>query len=365
MNERINMGILIPVILLTIIGWLLVFSSSAYLSLNQYGTPYYYIKKQTLFICIGFVAMFLTSVVNYKIYNSAPLVILVAIIALVLMALTPILGVEVNAATRWMEIAGQRFMPVDIAKIALVLVMSYTLSHFIVYKNKLVAFIIHMIYPILLIIFTYLQPDFSSMIILFGTMVAILFVGFEPVRYVLLLIGGGFAGLLSLARLAPYRMVRLVGFIEGLKDVDNAMRQIRYGILAIASGGFFGVGPGKSVFNKLWIPEPHNDMILATLGEEFGFVGIVTVLVLYFILILNIIRMVVKLKDPFSRNLTFGMGVIIFLQFVVNFGNTLGILPPTGISLPFISYGGTNIVILMAMVGILLSIHRINWRILS
>lgn len=362
MNGKINMGILIPVVLLITIGWLLVFSSSAYLSLNQYGTPYYYIKNQTLFIFLGFITMFLATIVNYKIYNNAPIVFLVATIALVLMALTPIMGIRANEATRWIEIGGQRFMPVDIAKIALVLVMSYTLSHFVVRKNKLVGFLIHMIYPTLLFIFTYQQPDFSSMIILFGTMVSILFVGFEPVGYVLALIFGGFAGILTLAKLAPYRMVRLIGFIEGLKDVDNAMRQIRYGILAIASGGFFGVGPGKSIFNKLWVPEPHNDMILSTLGEEFGFIGMFIVITLYFILILNILRMVVRLKDPFSRNLSFGMGMIIFLQFIVNFGNTLGILPPTGISLPFISYGGTNIIILMTMVGILLSVHRLNWR---
>lgn len=365
MNRKINTGILIPVILLVTIGWLLVFSSSAYLSLNQYGTPYHYIKNQSLFIALGFAVMFLTSMVNYKVYDNIIIVVLVALVALVLMALTPIIGINVNEATRWIEIGGQRFMPVDLAKIALVMVMSYSLSHFVVSKNKLVAFFIHMFYPALLFFFTYMQPDFSSMIILFGTMVAILYVGFEPVSYVIGLVFGGFAGLFALAKLAPYRMVRLVGFLEGLKNVDNAMRQIRYGILAIASGGVFGVGPGESIFNKLWVPEPHNDMILSTLGEEFGFAGIVVVLGLYFILILNIIKMVLRLKDPYSRNLTFGIGMIIFLQFVVNFGNTLGILPPTGISLPFISYGGTNIIILMAMVGILLSINRVNWRLMQ
>ncbi|NLY73143.1 MAG: cell division protein FtsW [Tissierellia bacterium] len=365
MQGKINMGILVPTVLLIITGWLLVFSSSAYLSLNQFGSPYNYIKNQTVFILIGFGVMFLTSIVNYKIYDNAIVVFLIATVAMVLMALTPIIGIEVNSATRWIEIGGQRFMPVDIAKVALVMVMSYTLSHFVVKKKKYVAFLIHMIYPSILFIFTYQQPDFSSMLILFGTMVAILFIGFEPVTYVLTLVAGGFAGIFALAKLAPYRMVRLVGFLEGLKNIDNAMRQIRYGILAIASGGIFGVGPGESVFNKLWVPEPHNDMILSTLGEEFGFVGIVFVLSLYFVLILNIIKMVLKLRDPFSRNLAFGIGMIIFLQFTVNFGNTLGLLPPTGISLPFISYGGTNIIILMALVGILLSIHRVNWRYLK
>lgn len=365
MQGKINMGILVPVILLITIGWLLVFSSSAYLSLNQYGTPYHYIKNQTMFIMIGFLTMFLASIVNYKIYDNPVIVSLVAIIALVLMALTPFIGIRVNEATRWIEIGGQRFMPVDIAKIALVMVMSYTLSHFVVKRKKWVAFLIHMIYPGILFVFTYKQPDFSSMIILFGTMVSILYIGFEPVGYVLALVFSGFGGLLALAKLAPYRMVRLTGFIEGLKDVDNAMRQIRYGILAVASGGFFGVGPGESIFNKLWVPEPHNDMILSTLGEEFGFIGITLVLALYFVLIFNVLRMVIRLKDPFSRYLSFGIGMVILLQFVVNFGNTLGLLPPTGISLPFISYGGTNIIILMTMVGILLSIHRLNWRDLS
>ncbi len=365
MNSKINMGILIPVILLITMGWLLVFSSSAYLSLNQYGTPYHYIKNQSIFIALGFVVMFLTSMINYKIYDNIFIITIVALVALVLMALTPIIGINVNEATRWIEIGGQRFMPVDIAKVALVMVMSYSLSHFVVTKKKMIAFLIHTIYPGILFVFTYMQPDFSSMIILFGTMVSILYVGFEPVRYVIGLVVGGFMGFFALAKLAPYRMVRLVGFLDGLKNVDNAMRQIRYGILAIASGGVFGVGPGESIFNKLWVPEPHNDMILSTLGEEFGFAGMLVVLALYFTLILNIVKMVIRLKDPFSRNLSFGIGMIIFLQFVVNFGNTLGILPPTGISLPFISYGGTNIIILMAMVGILLSVNRVNWRLME
>lgn len=362
MNGKINMGILIPVLLLIIIGWLLVFSSSAYLSLNQYATPYHYIKSQTLFIFIGAVAMFVAAAINYKIYNNLFVVFVVGAVAFVLMALTPFIGEEVNAATRWIEIAGQRFMPVDLAKVAMVFSLSYGLSHFTANRNRLIAFIIHMIYPMALLFFTYLQPDFSSMLILFGVMFSLLFIGFEPVGYVLSLVGAGAVGLAALAQLAPYRMVRITGFIDGLKNVDNAMRQIRYGILAIASGGLFGVGPGESIFNKLWVPEPHNDMILSTLGEEFGFIGITVVLGLYFVLILNIIRLSLTQRDPFAKYLSFGIGMIIFLQFVVNFGNTLGLLPPTGISLPFISYGGTNIIILMAMIGILLSIHRVNWR---
>lgn len=362
MNGKINMGILIPVLLLIIIGWLLVFSSSAYLSLNQHSTPYHYIKSQTLFIFLGFIGMFMAAAVNYKIYDNLLVVSLVGIVAFVLMAITPFVGYEANGATRWINVAGQVFMPVDLAKVAIVFTLSYGLSHFTPNRNKFFAFILHMIYPISLLFFTYLQPDFSSMMILFGLMFSMLFIGFEPVGYVLSLVGAGVFGLASLATLAPYRMVRITGFIDGLKDVDNAMRQIRYGILAIASGGLFGVGPGESIFNKLWVPEPHNDMILSTLGEEFGFIGIVVVLGLYFVLMLNIIRLAMRQRDQFARLLSFGIGIVIFLQFVVNFGNTLGLLPPTGISLPFISYGGTNIIILMSMVGILLSIHRVNWR---
>lgn len=216
-------------------------------------------------------------------------------------------------------------------------------------------------FPLLIMIFTFLQPDFSSMIILFGLSASMLFIGYEH-TFNVMVIGALSIGLLfPMGWIAPYRMERITGFIAGLKDINNALWQIRYGIYAIATGGFFGVGAGKSTFNKLWIPEPHNDMILATLGEEFGFFGILVVTILYFILVINIMRLATKSKDQFTRYISFGIAMTIFLQIFVNYGNTLGLLPPTGIPLPFISFGGTNVIILLALIGVSLSISRINW----
>lgn len=360
MIKRLNLGILVPVVILIAIGWVLILSASSYAQAALLGDQYYIVRQQTRFIAIGAVAMIVTYIIPYHFYNKGILVFLLALLAFVLMALVPFIGVEVGGAKRWLAITESfRFMPVDIAKVAIIFVLSFTLSHFNANKRKIINLMIHLLFPLLIFGLTAYQPDFSSAITIAGITYAILFVGFNGTPLIVGLGAAGLFGLTAIATIAPYRVKRITEFIDGMKDINLANDQIRYGVLAISSGGLFGVGPGRSVFNKRYIPEPHNDMIVTTLGEEYGLLGMLVVILLFFILIYNIFNLAIRVKDPFARHLSIGIGMIIFVQFMVNVGQTLAILPATGLTLPFISAGGTNLVIMMTLVGVLLSVSRV------
>lgn len=361
MFKKMNWGILIPVLILLAIGWILVLSSSTYYAMHQFSTHnrFMFVRSHSMYIILGLVVMFIAYKVNYKIYNNIVLVGLLCFMAVVLMLMTFLFDIG-KQAHRWIVIGSQTFMPVDLAKIALVFALAYSLSHFQPQKNRLIALLIHSLYPLLLIMITYFQPHFSSVMILSLTYGMMLLIGFSsPVMVVALGTAMG-SVLFSAAYFLGYRVYRIETFTAGLENVDAASDQVRYSILAIASGGIFGVGPGKSIFNKMYIPEPHNDMIMSTLGEEFGLIGNLTVLVLMFILVWNLVRVAYRSRTQFGRLVVLGIACIIFFQMVINMGTALGIIPPTGVQLPFISFGGTNLIALLALIGVALNVSEVD-----
>lgn len=361
MFRKINWGILIPVLILLAIGWILVLSSSTYYAMHQFSSHnrFMFVRSHSIYIALGLIVMFIGYKINYKIYDNILLVGLLAIFSIVLMLMTFMFDIG-KEAHRWIEVGSLTFMPVDIAKIALIFVMAYSLSHFQANKNKIVALMIHSIFPGILLLITYFQPHFSSTMILSLTYGVLLFLGFTSPTLVIGTVAAMAAALGSAAWLMGYRVFRIESFTAGLQNIDDASEQVRYSVLAIASGGIFGIGPGKSVFNKMYIPEPHNDMIMSTLGEEFGLIGNLSVLILMFVLIWNLVRVANRSKTQFGMLVVYGIACIIFFQMVINMGTALGIMPPTGVPLPFISFGGTNILALMVLIGVALNVSEVD-----
>lgn len=361
MFKKMNWGILLPVLILLAIGWILVLSSSTYYAMHQFSSHnrFIFVRSHSLYIVLGLIVMFIAYKFNYRIYNNIVLVGLLCLMAVILMLMTFLFDTG-KEAHRWIEIGGQTFMPVDIAKIALIFAMAYSLTHFQAKKNKLFAIFIHSLYPFLLILIAFYQPHFSSVMILSLTFGVMLLMGFSSPTLVLSL--GSVMGvvLFFAAQVLGYRVWRIESFKAGLEDIDKASEQIRYSVLAIASGGIFGIGPGKSIFNKMYIPEPHNDMILSTLGEEFGLLGNLTVLLLMFILVWNLVRVAFQSKTEFGRLVVIGIACIILFQMMINMGTALGIMPPTGVPLPFISTGGTNLIALLALIGVALNVYEVD-----
>lgn len=359
MYRRINWGILVPVLLLLGIGLLLVLSSSTYFALYRWGDELRFFKSHIMWIVLGLIFMGVMFSVNYRIYDNFVLIFGMAFLSLILMMMT-FMFAETKGAQRAIWIGNQSFMPIDFAKVAMVFTLSYTLTHFKANRNKIVALLLQAIFPLLLMAITVFQPNFSSTIILASVFGMMLYMGFNSTPLVIGFGAGLISSLVFIAMIAGYRIDRITRFMKSFRDISSAQTQYRNAGLAIASGGIFGVGPGKSIFNKMYIPEPHNDMIMSTLGEEFGLMGNLVVLVIMFVLIWNIFRVSIRCKDSFGKLLSFGIGFMVFMQMFINMGTTLGLLPPTGVPLPFISYGGTNLIATLGMMGIVLNIHRMD-----
>ncbi len=360
MRKRIDIWILVSVLVLFAIGYVLILSASSYSALVDQKDSFYFASRHLKFIFVGLFVILATWSVNYKIYQRGVVISIILFVTISLSILTLLIGKEVNGAIRWIDLGFFTFMPVDTAKIAIIFTLSYTLSKFRPKKNKFFALAIHGLIPFVFMLLTYLQPDTSSTMLLLVLTSAMIFIGYEPIAY---LIATGVAVLVPVAfiiKADSYRVSRLDLFYKGLKDITKASDQIKYGVLAVSTGGIFGIGPGRSVFNKLYIPHAHNDLILSTLGEEYGFMGIVVIMAIYLFLIYNMIKIAVSVDNLFGKLISFGVAITFAVQIVINMGTTLGLVPPTGIPLPFLSYGGTNILVLSFMIGVILSVYRME-----
>ncbi len=360
MRKRIDIWILLSVLVLFAIGYVLILSASSYSALVEQKDSFFFTSRHLKFVFLGALVMLAAWIINYKIYENGFVIFLILGVAMTLSVLTIMVGIKVNGAVRWIEVGGYTFMPIDTAKVAIIFTLSYTLSKFRPKKKRFLALIIHAIVPVTFMYLTYLQPDTSSAMLLFVLTGAMMFIGFEPVAYLIVSAIAMLFPIVTLIISGSYRVDRIKSFYEGLQDFTKASEQIKYGILAVSTGGFFGVGPGRSIFNKLYIPHAHNDLILSTLGEEYGFVGVFVVLLIYAFLIFNIIKIAILTKNMFAKLLSFGIAITIAAQIMINMGTTLGLVPPTGIPLPFLSYGGTNFIVLSFLIGVTLSIFRME-----
>ncbi len=346
------------VLVLVLIGILMVFSSSFYYALQRFNDQYYFFRKELQWAFIGLIGMGIMSRVKYQ--RLAPLAVpflLVSLLLLVVVVFTP-LGLELNGAKRWISVGGITLMPGEVAKFAVVLFMAAVLA-----KDKsglrtprdLMLYVVVVAVVFLLIM---KQPNLSTALTIFGVAFIQLFVAGLPLFYVFSGLGAGSLAALFLVKTSEYRMERLTTFLDPFKDTSEKGWQVAQSLFALGSGGFFGVGLGESIQNKLYIPEPQNDFIFATIGEEFGYLGSLMVILLFVILIWRGIKIAVNARDRFGFFLATGITATIAIQTVINIAVATSSIPVTGVPLPFISFGGNSLALLMAQMGILLNISR-------
>lgn len=356
-KKNIDYILLFMIIILVSIGITMVFSSSYYYALNKWHDKFHFLKKELLWGGLGFIAMTITSFISYKHYKilSWPL----AGISITLLGMTLVIGNTYNGAQRWLKLAGVQFMPSEIAKITMIIFFAHMLS-----SNKYSIkkfFDLFRPYLVIIAIVAYLvlmQPDYSTTAVIVTVLLSMMFVSGAKVIYFIPMISiAGIAGWYLIAE-SSYRMQRFLTFLDPFSDPMGSGWQIVNSLYALGSGGIFGVGLGQSTQNKLYIPEPQNDFILATFGEEFGFVGNVFLLGIFLILIWRGIKIAKETKDNFGSLLAYGITFLIAVQTIINIGVATSSLPVTGMPLPFISFGGTSLVILMASMGILLNISK-------
>ncbi|TYQ13060.1 UNVERIFIED_CONTAM: cell division protein FtsW [Acetivibrio alkalicellulosi] len=352
--------IFMTVLILLSLGTIMVFSSGAPHAYHYlHGDTYYFLKKQLTYAPLGLVAMFITMQIDYrKLGKLSPLFLIISIVLLILVKV-PGIGIELNGATRWLGIGGQTIQPSEFAKLAVILFFSYSLSK---RKDSLKYFFSGLLpYLVLIGIFALLlvlQPHLSATIVIGSVASIILFSAGAKIKHFALLALPAMTGIAALVVTSEYRLKRLISFIDPWADPKGGGWQVVQSLYAMGSGGLFGRGLGKSLQKFLYIPEPYNDFILAVLAEELGFIGVLTVLVLFLIFIWRGIKVSMNAPDAFGCLAAVGVTSLVSVQVIINVAVVTSSMPVTGMPLPFFSYGGTSLIFLMSGIGILLNISK-------
>ena len=366
-NKSFDFILCITVFLLLALGIIMVLSASAPYSLSKYGNSYRYVFNQLIFAVIGVVLMFVISKIDYRIYKKFYKIAYWISLGVLLLVVLPGIGSGAKGATRWVNLGFISFQPSEIAKIGLIVFFAGYLSE---HRHEMSDFKLGFLKPIAfvippVIILYFLHDHLSAAIIIVAVSSIMMLMSGTKLRYFLTAgIGFGSLGLFAMYALATmkgkgeFRLARLTTFLNPWQDATGSGWQVIQGLYAIGSGGLFGVGLGNSKQKYLYIPEPHNDFIFAVLAEELGFIGCIVVIALFAIFIWRGILTSMKAKDCFGSLLAVGITSLIGLEAIMNIAVVTSSMPATGISLPFFSYGGTALLILLCAVGVLLNVSR-------
>jgi cell division protein FtsW len=338
-------------------GALMVYSASSAESLLDVGDPSMYLKKYLMFGFVGLAVMYFVSRNGLRLIRDATPLLLGASFFLTVAVMLPGVGITVNGATRWLGAGPLQFQPSELLKVSLVLYAAQVLAT----RPRSVETLGGIAKPLLIVVgvacaLLLKQPDMGTAMVICFAIGALLLAAGTPLRLIGSLIGGLAGMAMLLAIVEPYRMERMTSFLNPFADAGDTGFQAVQGLTAIGSGGLFGVGLGESVQKIFYLPEAHTDMILAVIGEELGVVGIVGVACLYGMIGYAGLRTAKAARDRYSTLLAAGITSLILCQATLNFFAVLGMAPLTGVPLPFISYGSTNLIVLLAGMGLLLNV---------
>ena len=344
---------------LMFLGMAIIFTASNVMAHANYGDPYYFIKRQAMYGVLGLVALFLGRKIDYHRYQRLVYPLLFLSLISLILVFVPGLGSKVRGAARWIHAGPFTLQPSEFAKIAVVIFLAYSFSR---KQEKMkyfaIGFLPHMLVSGLFIGLIGIETDFGTALTLAAIVFTMLFVGGTRLTHIILSLGG-VIGLAVIAVLKdPKKFARILSFLDPWKHGADVGYQLKQSLLAIGSGNFWGLGPGQSRAKLFYLPDSHTDFILAIFSEELGFAGFLLVMALFITLVARGIRLSLKAPDSFGSYLALGLTLVIGLPAAINMGVVSGILPTKGLSLPFLSYGGSSLMASMLAVGILLNISR-------
>lgn len=359
----LDVPFLLLTLLLTGVGLIMLFSASFPMAYYETGNPAHYLIRQGIFAVLGLVAMFLIGRINYERYRAFSRILLLVSIILLILVLIPGIGVTVNNATRWLGVGETfRFQPSEIAKVGVILYFADSISK---KKDKMETFRYGILpYAVILGIIAglmMLEPHFSGTVLILGIGAVMMFVG--GIRGIWIGAGAGVAGLVAWAYLngkISYNSSRIRIWRDPLNPewMQGAGYQTRQSLLAIGSGGLLGVGFGQSRQKFMYLPERHNDFIFSIICEELGLIGATLIMVIFALLIIRGYWIALHARDRFGALIAVGVTTQVAMQVFLNIAVVSNLIPNTGISLPFFSYGGTALVIQLAEMGLVLSVSR-------
>ncbi|MDN5322150.1 MAG: cell division protein FtsW [Clostridia bacterium] len=344
--------------LLLSIGVIMVLSASSYHAMLFYDNPYHFLKRQLMWAGLGIISMFFF--MNFDYYKTKRLIVTGFIVTLVLLVLVliPGVGINVKGSSRWLGVGSLTFTPSEIVKLAIVFFFARAMSMDTEKIKNFQGFLSYLAVLGIVVALLLLQPDLGTTIAVAGTAFCMFIAAGARLSHLFGLAFTGVLGVIGLIIQEPYRLKRIVGYLKPFETASNEGYQTVQSLYALGSGWLFGIGLGNSRQKFLYLPERHTDFIFAIIGEELGFIGVFLVILLFFLFIWRGYRIALYAPDRFASLLAVGLTSIIAVQSVINIGVVTGSLPVTGITLPFVSYGGSSLTFSLIGVGILLNISR-------
>ena len=351
--KKIDYKLLVFIILISLFGILMIYSSSSIWAEYKYHDSFRYLKLQSIFFIISFIVMIIVSKIDYTYYLKKANIILIICFLFLILVLIPGLGVVRNGSRSWFKIMGIGLQPSEFMKLALIIFTSKCLS----INKRIVPVIIVSLLSFILIL---LEPDLGTGLIILVTVMGLLFIFGLNIKFFVRLFILGILGLSGLIIVAPYRLKRITSFIDPFSDPLGTGFQAVQSFFAIGPGGLFGLGLFNSIQKQFYLPEPQTDFIFSIICEEFGIFGCLLVVSLFLFIIYRIIIISLKSNDLFAKYVSFGIVFQLSIQIILNLGVVTGLLPVTGVTLPFLSYGGSSLLITMISMGIVLNISKYN-----
>lgn len=361
--KKIDYFLLFSIILISLFGLLMIYSSSSIWAEYKFNDPYKFLKAQSLFLIIGYIIMIIVANISYTKYLNKANIIFGVCFFLLILVLIPGIGTIRNGSRSWFGIGSFGIQPSEFTKLALIIFTSkYLLNNERELKN-----IKKGVFPILLILFLVfglimLQPDFGTGTIIVVTIIVLLFVSGVKMGFFIKIGILGLIGIVGLIIIAPYRLKRIISFLNPWSDPLGSGFQIIQSLYAIGPGGLLGLGFGNSIQKHFYLPEPQTDFIFSVISEEFGFAGVLIVSLLFITIIYRGFKISMNCEDKFGKYLAFGITFGLSFQALLNLMVVVGLIPVTGVTLPFLSYGGSSLLITMVSMAILLNISKHNYE---
>lgn len=358
-KNSVEIVLLVSVLLISIFGIIMIYSASYVWSEYKFNDPFKFVKNQGIFFMIGVILMMVVSKINYHKYYEKSNFLFVGCLILLVLVLIPGIGTVRNGSRSWFGIGSFGIQPSEFTKLALII---FT-SKYLVNNEKIVNNVKKGIFPILgtvILVFglIMLQPDFGTGMIIVMSIIGLLFIGGVSFKFFLKIGIIGIFGVVGLIIMAPYRLKRILSFLNPWVDPLGSGFQIIQSLYAIGPGGLFGYGFLNSRQKHFYLPEPQTDFIFSIISEEFGFMGILLVAGLFIVIIYMGFKISRNCNDLFGKYLAFGITFQIAFQAILNLMVVVGLIPVTGVTLPFLSYGGSSLLITLCSMGVLLNISR-------
>jgi len=354
----IDRVLIISTLLLVVLGVVMVYSTSYVVAMKRFGDEYFFVKKHLTYAVAGVVLMIAASRVPYVLYRKMAYPILIAAAVFLILIYIPGIGFSAGGARRWIRLGPVAFQPSEPAKLAVIFFLAYSLAA----KRDLIktfspGFLPNVLIPGVIIGLIMFETDLGTSLALASIVFLMIFAAGVRLRYILGSLALLGLGLWFVVHNFRYMMDRILIFVDPWKDPEGKGFQMIQSFLAFGSGGIYGVGLGEGRQKLFFLPEAHTDFILSVIGEELGLIGVAGVVAFFVVILACGMKVAMKAKDLHGQYLALGLTFMVVFQAAMNMGVVMGLLPPKGLPLPFISYGGTSLMVNLVAIGILLNIY--------